>query len=106
MWGDGLAENRSQEINESEIIGSRMDMKDEKPILILDYQYVNNIEYVKVSYDGGVRNLLVHNRVYKYGESPYNQEIENVPYIVIKNDVYELTSFVTVGYRDGDYTTI
>lgn len=83
-----------------EIIASRRDITGEIPIQIHDYTFEKGIEYVKVSYGGEVRNLLVHSTVYGKGKSPYNQEITKVPYIVIKNDVYPINSFVTVGYRD------
>lgn len=86
-----------------EVLASRRDRKNEKSIQIHDYTSEGNIEYVKISYDGEVRNLLLHNTVYPYGESPYNQEIESVPYIVIKNDVYEIKTFISVGYNDEDY---
>lgn len=83
-----------------EILASRRDVTDKIPIQIHDYTFDEGIEYVKVSYGGEVRNLLVHSTVYEKGKSPYNQEISKVPYIVIKNDVYPIDTFVTVGYRD------
>lgn len=86
-----------------EILASRRDKNDKKAIQIHDYNEVNGVEYVKISYDGEVRNLMLHNTVYPYGESPYNQEIDSVPYVVIKNDVYEINTFVSVGYDDDDY---
>ena len=86
-----------------EILASRMDMEDKKAIQIHDYKRANGVEYVVISYDGEVKNLILHNTVYKYGESPYNQEIESVPYVVIKGNVYEIKSFISVGYRDEDY---
>lgn len=88
-----------------EILASRRDIKNEKPIQIHEYNMENGVEYVKVSYEDEVRNLLLHNTVYPYGESPYNQEIESVPYIVIRNDVYEIKSFISVGYDDEEYRT-
>lgn len=94
-----MAENEER----LEVLASRRDRENKKSIQIHDYQNEGNVEYVKVSYDGEVRNLLLHNTVYPYGESPYNQEIESVPYIVIKNDVYEISTFMSVGYNDDDY---
>lgn len=86
-----------------EVLASRRDMNNAKAVQLHEYNNENGVEYVKVSYDGEVRNLLLHNTVYPYGESPYNQEIESVPYIVIKNDVYEINTFLSVGYDDEDY---
>ena len=86
-----------------EILASRRDINDEKSIQIHDYNMVNGVEYVKISVDGEVRNLMLHNQVFPYGESPYNQYINSVPYVVIKNDVYEISTFVSVGYNDDDY---
>lgn len=86
-----------------EILASRRDVNDDKPIQIHEYNVANGVEYVKLSYDGEVRNLMLHNEVFPYGESPYNQEVDSVPYVVIKNDVYEIRTFVSVGYDDDDY---
>lgn len=85
------------------ILASRRDLEDKKSIQIHDYNYESGVEYVKVSYDGEVRNLLLHSTVFPYGSSPYNQEIDKVPYMVIKNDVYPISSFLSVGYDDDDY---
>lgn len=83
-----------------EILASRRDIEDKVSIQIHEYFFVKGIEYVKVSYGGEVRNLLVHSEIYPKGKSPYNQEIKKLPYIVIKNNVYPIDTFVTVGYRD------
>ena len=89
-----------------EILATRRDVTGTKAVQIHEYHGDGEVEYVKVSYDGEVRNLLLHSTVYPYGESPYNQEIESVPYIVIQNDVYEISSFISVGYNDEEYRKI
>lgn len=84
-----------------EVIAARMTMDEKEPIRIHYFEHRGDIEYVRVSFQGETKNLLLHYERFSREDCPYNQVPVNTPYIVIKNDVYELESFRSIGFESS-----
>lgn len=94
-----------ESIRKLPILAARQSLDGETSIRIHDFkagEEIDSIDYVTVSYQDEVRNLLLHYTRFTKEECPYNQVPQSTPYIVIKDDVYELASFATLSYKDKD----
>lgn len=56
--------------------------------------------YIKVKYKGKMHNIILHEKVFPKGESPYSEDIVDVPYFVIEGDVYYLDDIFEIGFSD------
>lgn len=89
-------------MSEVEEILATIRSEDGKSIKVLDYIYshkTDGVDYVKVKYDDETRNLMVHYEVFSEEESPYGEEVNDVPYLVIKGKVYPISQFKSLGMR-------
>ena len=97
----------SESINQLEVLAARLTHDKQGTVRIHNLATrttaaLGDIEYVEVSYGGERNNLLLHYEWFTPKNCPYNQVPQVVPYIVIKNDVYELGSFNSIGYEDEE----
>lgn len=100
----------SNNVNQLEVIAARMAYDGKGTIRIHNVATrttpnYGEIEYVDVSYNDERNNLLLHYERFTKEDCPYNQVPQVVPYIVIKNDVYDLSSFHSVGYEGEEIKT-
>ena len=91
-------------VNQLEVIAARMSIDGKDTIRLHNVATrttpsYGDIEYVDVTYNDERNNLLSHYERFTKEDCPYNQVPRVVPYIVIKNDVYEIESFRSVGYE-------
>lgn len=90
-----------------EILAARRDVENKGSLQINGYTYneEQDVDYVKITYQIGeekeTKNLMLHYERYTQENCPYNQIPESTPYVVIKNNVYEISSFTSLGFDDG-----
>lgn len=91
-----------EDITKLEVLAARTSLDGDEPIRIHQYHEKGELEYVDVTFRGDRKNLQLHYERFRAGECPYNQLPQTTPYIVIKGDVYEISTFTSIGYREED----
>lgn len=55
--------------------------------------------YAEIEYKDKIFNVLLHEKVFPKGECPYNvEEITDVPYFIIENEVYYLNDIFEINF--------
>lgn len=92
------------DLNKLDVLAARNSMDGNYPIRIHNFAHRGEIEFVDVTFQGDRKNIQLHYKRYNDDDCPYNQVPQTTPYIVLKNDVYEISTFTTIGYQEVDIT--
>lgn len=94
--------SNAEDIAKLEVLAARNSLDGDEPIRIHQYHVKGELEYVDVTFRGERKNLQLHYERFRDDDCPYNQVPQTTPYIVIKGDVYEISTFTSIGYREED----